>query len=81
MRVGVFTNDIQYPISIESINENFFTINLTSHDQENGVKKWCKLWINQTARFVQFLAYNNQAGAKVQIHAIMPGFLPTGRLV
>ncbi len=81
MRVGVFTNDIQYPISIESINENFFTINLTSHDQENGVKKWCKVWINQTARFVQFLAYNNQAGAKVQIHAIMPGFLPTGRLV
>jgi len=48
---------------------------------EIGSKKWVKIWINQTARFLQFRMRNNQAGAKIQVHAMMPGLEPVGRLV
>lgn len=46
-----------------------------------GSKNWVKIWINQTAKFLQFRMRNNQAGAKIQVHAMMPGMQPVGRLV
>lgn len=81
LKVRVLVNDTDTPTTLSAPNINYYTINLSSHDAGNGVKKWCKIWINQTARFVQFQVFNNQAGAKVQIQAIMPGFAPVGRLV
>lgn len=46
-----------------------------------GDKKWVKIWINQVGQFLQFRMRNNQAGAKIRVHAMMPGFQPMGRLV
>jgi len=48
---------------------------------ENGTKKWVKIWINQVARFLQFRIRNNQAGAKIKVHAMMPGMQGIGRLI
>ena len=44
-------------------------------------KKWVKIWINQVGKFLQFRIKNTQAGSKIQIQAMMPGFAPTGRLI
>lgn len=48
---------------------------------EDGVKKWYKIFINQTGKFIQFRFKNEQAGATVNIQGIMPGFQPLGRLI
>lgn len=48
---------------------------------ETGSKKWYKVYINQTGRFIQFRFRNVQAGANVSIQAIMPGFAPVGRII
>lgn len=47
----------------------------------NDQKKWVKIWINQTAKFIQFRFKNNQAGVRIQIHAVMPGMQQVGRLI
>lgn len=58
-----------------------YRINCTNASNEKGGKKWVKIWINQVGQFLQFRMRNNQAGAKIQVHAMMPGFQPLGRLV
>ena len=58
-----------------------YQVNCSDMTAENGTKKWAKIWINQTARFLQFRLSNSQAGAKIQVHAMMPGLQPIGRLV
>ncbi len=58
-----------------------YRIDCTNLASEIGSKKWVKIWINQTGRFLQFRLRNNQAGAKIQVHAMMPGMQPVGRLV
>jgi len=77
LEVEVITNDREYPT------QTAFKYLIDCSDPSNtvGSKKWMKIWINQTAKFVQFKMKNNQAGAKIQVHAIMPGFMSTGRLV
>lgn len=81
LKVRVITNDTQQPTDLSIPNSTYYSVNLTSHQQENGSKKWVKIWINQTARFLQFELSNNQAGANIQIQALMPGFAPVGRLI
>lgn len=48
---------------------------------ETGVKKWYKIFINQTGQFIQFRILNQQSGANIKIHALMPGFQAVGRLL
>lgn len=48
---------------------------------EDGKKKWYKVFINQTGRFIQFRLRNLQSGSKINVQATMPGFSPTGRLL
>lgn len=77
LEIDVITND-------DGVEDNptfKYKIDCTNLPTEIGTKKWVKIWINQTARFLQFRMHNNQAGAKIQVHAMMPGFSPTGRLV
>lgn len=58
-----------------------YQINCSEVNSDSGSKKWVKMWVNQTSRFVQFKFKNTQAGAKIQIHAVMPGFQGIGRLI
>lgn len=58
-----------------------YKVDCTNASNVKGGKKWVKIWINQVGQFLQFRMSNNQAGAKIQVHAMMPGFQPLGRLV
>lgn len=58
-----------------------YLIDCTLAPGDTGDKKWVKIWINQVGQFLQFRMHNNQAGAKIQVHAMMPGLQPLGRLV
>ncbi len=75
--IDVITNDTD----VDSVPTFQYRVDCTNLVGEIGSKKWVKIWINQTSRFLQFRMKNNQAGAKIQVHAMMPGFQPLGRLV
>jgi hypothetical protein len=75
--IDVITNDTD----VDSVPTFQYRIDCSNLEGEIGSKKWVKIWINQTAKFLQFRMRNNQAGAKIQVHAMMPGFQPTGRLI
>lgn len=81
LQVRCISNDTEQSTQVYPYNPSPYQVNLSNQESENGIKKWYKLWINQTARFVQFQVINNQSGAAVQIHAIMPGFMAVGRMV
>lgn len=81
LQVRCISNDTEQSTQVYPYNPAPYQVNLSNQESENGIKKWYKLWINQTARFVQFQVINNQSGAVVQLHAMMPGFAPVGRLV
>jgi len=81
LQVRCISNDTEQSTQVFPFNPAPYQVNLSNMESENGIKKWYKLWINQTARFIQFQVINNQSGAIVQIHAIMPGFAGVGRLV
>src|ERR1041385_993230 len=55
--------------------------NCTNLVFETGVKKWYKVFISQTGRFIQFRLLNQQAGSTINIQAMMPGFAPVGRML
>lgn len=57
-----------------------YEINLTNISTENGTKTWYKMWVNQSARFLQLRLSNAQALTSIQLHAIMIGFSPSGAL-
>jgi hypothetical protein len=75
--IDVITNDT----GVDSVPTFQYRVDCSNLPGTIGSKNWVKIWINQTARFLQFRMRNNQAGAKIQVHAMMPGMLPTGRLV
>jgi len=76
--VDVYTNDNTNNPSSPAFT---YQVDCSNSPFETGSKKWVKIWINQTARFLQFGIRNNQAGAQVKIHAMMPGMQPLGRLI
>jgi hypothetical protein len=79
LTVEVFTDDKQDP---NHTNPTFsYDIDCTNPPGQQGVKKWVKIWINQVAKFIQLKFTNEQAGANMKIHAIMPGMAAIGRLV
>ncbi len=75
--IDVITNDTE----VNSVPTFQYRVDCSNLPGEIGSKQWVKIWINQTAKFLQFRMKNNQAGAKIQVHAIMPGFQPTGSLI
>ena len=75
--IDVITNDTD----VNSVPTFQYRIDCSNLPGEIGSKQWRKIWINQTAKFLQFRMKNDQAGAKIQVHAMMPGFQPVGRLV
>ena len=83
LSIDVLTNDNDEATQLDITNVDFdpYQANCTNLITETGVKKWYKLWINQTARFIQLRITNQQAGAQINIQAIMPGFAPAGRLI
>lgn len=58
-----------------------YRINCTPDLRDAGTKRWVKIYINQTARFIQFKVTNTQALSVIQIQAMMPGFAGVGRLI
>ncbi len=58
-----------------------YLVDCSPINNEKGGKKWVKIWINQVGQFLQFRMSNNQAGAQIQVHAIMPAFQSVGRLI
>lgn len=80
--VFVYTNDNTGGTLLTNYNPPIpYRINLSDTVAEQGIKKWYKLWINQVGRFIQFEFFNNQSGADIFVHAIMPGFAGVGRLI
>lgn len=75
--IDVITNDTD----VNSSPTFQYRVDCSNLAGEIGSKQWVKIWINQTSKFLQFRMKNNQAGAKIQVHAMMPGFQPLGRLV
>ncbi len=58
-----------------------YRINCSPDLRDEGTKRWSKIYINQTARFIQFKVTNTQALSVIQIQAMMPGFAGVGRLI
>jgi hypothetical protein len=81
MIIDIITNDVGHKTQPQNLSQDPYQGNMTNMVFEDGSKKWYKVFINQTGRFVQFRLRNRQAGAKVNIQATMPGFQPVGRLI
>ncbi len=81
LEIAVFMND--YKRDTEPTFKYKLDLSSTSTDNADFSedKKWIKVWINQVGKFLQFKISNTQAGTKIKIHAMMPGFAPTGRLI
>lgn len=79
--INVIVNDVGHDTQLNNPNQQPYQGTVTNLSFEDGVKKWYKVYINQTGRFIQFRVGNLQAGAKIDIHAIMPGFQSVGRLI
>ena len=83
--IEVITNDENDVTQVENASlETYakpYRINCTPNRQDEGSKRWVKIFINQTARFIQFKVTNTQALSVIQIQAMMPGFAGVGRLI
>lgn len=83
--VDVYVNDILERTQLEDYAlatiTNPYRVNCTPDDRDDGSKRWYKIYINQTGRFVQFRLRNTQALSKIEIQAMMPGFAGVGRLI
>lgn len=78
LNVDAFTNDNDFNATKPTFS---YKIDCTNLENVTGSKAWVKIWINQTAQFIQFRLSNTQAGAEMRIHAMMLGVQPLGRLV
>lgn len=81
MEIQIITNDTDHPTRLNVNNPLPYQGTISNLYFEDGVKKWYKVYINQTGRFIQFRLKNVQAGTKIAVHATMPGFAPVGRLI
>ena len=81
MSIDIITNDVGHKTQLNNLSQDPYQGNMTNIVFEDGSKKWYKVFINQTGKFIQFRLRNRQSGAKVNIQATMPGFQPVGRLI
>lgn len=78
LSIDAYTND-NYA---NKTNPTFsYKVDCTNLQNVKGSKAWVKIWINQTAQFIQFRLHNTQAGAEMKLHAMMLGVQPLGRVV
>ena len=80
IQIEVFSDDNEVPTQVTTANLKYEG-NTTNFDGRISNKVWRKIYINQSARFVQFRIKNTQPGTRIRIHALMPGFSPVGRLI
>lgn len=81
MIIDIITNDVGHKTQLNNLSQDPYQGNCTNMEFEDGTKKWYKVFINQTGKFIQFRLRNRQAGAKINVQATMPGFQPVGRLI
>ena len=81
MSIDIITNDVGHKTQLNNASQDPYQGNVTNMTFEDGGKKWYKVFINQVGKFIQFRLRNQQAGAKINIQATMPGFQPIGRLI
>lgn len=81
LEIEIITNDVDHPTQPQNLSLQPYKGNMTNLTFEDGSKKWYKVFINQTGRFIQFRFKNTQSGANINIQATMPGFAPVGRLI
>lgn len=81
LQIEIIVNDTEMSTQLNNPNVNPYQGNCTNLIFQQGSKKWYKVFINQTGRFIQFRLKNQQAGSSIKIQAIMPGFMPVGRLL
>lgn len=81
MSIDIIVNDVGHDTQLNNPNQDPYQGTCSNLYFEDGAKKWYKVYINQTGRFVQFRLRNLQAGAKINIQATMPGFKAVGRLI
>lgn len=81
MIIDIITDDVDHKTQPQNLDQNPYQGNMTNMVFEDGSKKWYKVFINQTGKFIQFRLRNIQAGAQINVQATMPGFQPVGRLI
>lgn len=81
MNIEIYTNDRGQDDKTQLGVPNPYQGTMTNLQFEDGRKKWYKVFINQTGRFIQFKFLNKQAGSTINIQAVMPGFQPVGRIL
>lgn len=81
MSIDIITNDVGHNTQLNNLSQDPYQGNMTNLTFEDGSKKWYKVFINQTGKFIQFRLRNQQSGAQVHIQATMPGFQPVGRII
>lgn len=81
MIIDIITDDVNHKTQPQNLDQNPYQGNMTNMTFEDGSKKWYKVFINQTGKFIQFRLRNIQAGAQINVQATMPGFAPVGRLI
>ncbi len=81
MVIDVLVNDVDHKTQPQNLDQNPYQGNMTNMIFDDGVKKWYKVFLNQTGKFIQFRFRNLQAGAQINVQAMMPGFQPVGRLI
>lgn len=79
--IQIITNDNDQATQSDYLVQDNYQGTISNLEFETGSKKWYKVYINQVGNFIQFRVKNLQAGAKIDIHAIMPGFQPVGRII
>lgn len=81
LNIQIIVNDNEQSTQVSPGQPVPYEGNCTNLVFETGIKKWYKVFINQTGRFIQFRLLNQQAGSTINIQAMMPGFAPCGRLL
>lgn len=85
LEVDVIVNDVADTTQLEDSSgatiRNPYRVNCSPSRNDEGTKKWVKIYPNQTGRFIQFRVRNQQALSVIEIHAMMPGFDAVGRLI
>lgn len=81
LSIDVFVDDRNAAAQLNAYGPDPYRGNCSNMTFEAGVKKWYKVFINQTGKFIQFQFRSQQAGAVINIQAFMPGFQPVGRLI
>lgn len=58
-----------------------YQVNCTNLPNKTEEKRWYKMWVNNTGKFVQLKMTNEQAGSIIRINAFVLGVKGTGRII